>query len=651
MRPHRVLAVDNSPVVLRLMVHILEEEGCEVRTATDGLEALDVLCSFQPAILITDLVMPRIDGAKLCRIIRSHPEWKNIFLVVVSGVAMEDSRAITGLQADFLIAKGPGSAMRQHIRDALNRFESGQRGAMEVTGMQGLFPREVTQELLISKRHGDVIFAAMTEAVVEMDGRGRIVMANDRCQQFFELPEERLLARRIADLLPGPVAVAVAAWIRQASAGEAVDPLVFDYDHAFALGKRQVTLNMVGVQEDDAFFMFGILRDVSHRKRLEEKQQHLEREIERIRKLDAMSSMASGLAHDFNNLLTVISGNVEMAAASSREQEVVQLLAEASRALQLTTGLVGRFTTFSDNYLPEKARIDLVQMIRQVAAEELDGHPVAMQLDLADDVPPIEIDTLLMRQVFHNLFRNSIEAMQGQGEIAVCLDQVHGLQEAERVNQPLGDGLFLRIMLQDSGRGIPAEIQDRVFDPYFSTKQKGVQKGMGLGLTIVHAVVKKHGGLVWLESAPKQGCVVWLYLPLQEEGAIVEKSDGKRAWRVLVMDDDEMMRLVNEKMLAHLHCKVTLAENGEQAVDCYHQASRTGQPFDLVFLDLQVDKGQNGLEAARRILTLDPAARLVAVSGDSSSDIMINYGSHNFCAALAKPFSMDTVADLLKRLL
>ena len=135
----------------------------------------------------------------------------------------------------------------------------------------------------------------------------------------------------------------------------------------------QVTFNLVPVAEDEAFFIIGILQNVSRRKMLEQRQRQLEKELQRIRKLDAMSLMASGISHDFNNLLTIISGNVEMARYISRDENVSQLLGESAKALNLTAQLIRQFTTFSDNYLPQKSQVRLRALIDEVLFPAIDG--------------------------------------------------------------------------------------------------------------------------------------------------------------------------------------------------------------------------------------------------------------------------------------
>jgi len=648
------LVVDNSPVIRRILSYVLEAEGCSVQIAEDGLEALDRIAQQRPDILFTDLIMPKIDGEKLSYIIRNTPELKDVFLVVLSGVALEDNDATVRIGADVCIAKGPAATMKAHIVAALDRFRTNQRGGTGmIQGLEGLYPREVTSELLISKKHRDVILKRMTEGVVELNHEGRIVMANDAAVHLFAQPEARVLGSHLVHLLPQAAGEQIATWMEQLKGAVGFVPLVFSYDEPILMEERQVTFNLVPVAEEEAFFIIGILQDVSRRKMLEQRQRQLEKELQRIRKLEAMSLMASGISHDFNNLLTIISGNVEMARYVSRDESVGQMLGEAAKALNLTVQLIRQFTTFSDNYLPQKSRVRLCTLIDEVLSQDLSPTGISYRLTCGDDELAITVDPNLIRQVFANLTKNAVEAMGGIGGVEVAIDRVDGSEEAARTGQAVPGGELIRITFSDSGPGIAPAILDQVFDPYFSTKLKGAQKGMGLGLTIVHSIVKKHGGAVWITMPPAGGCTVTLYFPLQEVVVtdphfLTRKGQGAR---ILVMDDEEMMRLINKKMFEHFGCSVTLATSGEEAVELYRQHLVAGRRFDLALLDLRVCGGMGGLEAARAIVAQDPEAAMVAISGDSGNEVMLQYSDHHFVAALAKPFSIDAVEELVNRFL
>lgn len=650
----RALVVDNNPVIRRILGYVLEDLGCLVEMAEDGLDAMDAMARIRPDIIFTDLIMPRIDGEKLCSIIRNTPELAEIFLVVLSGVAMEDNDAILRIGADVCIAKGTVVMMKTQIRAALEKYFANQRGGgTSIEGMEGLYPRDATRELLVSKKHREIILASMTEGVVELNREGRIVMVNLAAVELFALPEVRILGRPLAQLLPREAGERLLEWRKQLTVSAPLVPLVFSYDDPILMAGSQVILNLVPVAEDESFFIIGIFQDVTRRKLLEQRQRQLEKELQHIQKLDAMSRMASGIAHDFNNLLTILRGNIEMARYVCREDKVSRLLGESAKALDLTVQLIRQFTTFSDNYLPRKSQVRLHGLIDEILAGYLADTGVRYHLRSQEDDLAITLDPELIRQVFVNLSKNAVDAMGGAGCIEVVIDRVDGANEAARTGRPVPGGEFVRITFHDTGPGIESAIYDKVFDPYFSTKQKGAQKGMGLGLTIVHSIVKKHGGLVWLDSPATGGCTVSLYFPLLNGVVADPKYYAEKApsRQVLVMDDDEMMRLINKKMFEHYGCGVTLAATGEEAITLYRKKLLSGKGFDLVLLDLRVDGGMGGLEAARRITALDPEAAMIAISGDSTCDIMQQYAENNFVAALAKPFSIDAVEDLIHRFL
>ncbi len=649
--PH-ILVVDNSPVIRKIVSHVLEEAGYFVQTAEDGLAALDCIAATKPDIIFTDLIMPKIDGAKLSLIVRNRPDLKDIFIVVLSGVAIEDDINTADLEANVCIAKGSAAAMKKHILAAMDKYLSGYRGrTMTIEGMEGLFPREVTSELLVSKQHREVILARMTEGVIELDHKGRIVMVNSAGAALFNIREALILGRRIVDLLPEPVHMEVDSWINRLDPTVSVSPLVYDYDEVVWFGSKQVTLNLVPVREEQQVFIIVIMQDVSRRKEMEVRQHQLEKELQRIHKIDAMTVMANGIAHDFNNLLTVVSGNVEMARMVSTNEQVADLLTESNKALDLITDLIRQFTTFSDNYLPQKSQVELVALIDEVLRGELDSADIRYQIIGGEEQLSVGLDPNLVRQLFTNICKNSVEAINDKGEITVIIDTVDGKSEGVATGQPLSMGDYIRVIFKDSGAGIEDHIIEKIFDPYFSTKQKGTQKGMGLGLTIVHSIMKKHGGRVWIDSQPGKGCAVFLYFPLANDLITAEKTvrKGNAVKRVIVMDDEEMMRVINKKMFEYCSCEVALATNGEEAVALYGQGLLQNNIFDLVLLDLRIENGMGGLEASRQILEIDPTANLIAMSGDVGDDVMQHYARHNFIAALAKPFSIDVVKDVVQR--
>jgi nitrogen-specific signal transduction histidine kinase/CheY-like chemotaxis protein len=390
------------------------------------------------------------------------------------------------------------------------------------------------------------------------------------------------------------------------------------------------------------------MKDVTDRKEMDAKKEQLEKELQRIGKLDAMATMASGIAHDFNNLLTIINGNVEMARILSLDKQVQQLLVETGKALQLTTGLIRRFSTFSDNYLPSKSLVRVDELLSDLLENELSGTNVSFQLTSDEHLPCVDLDAGLMAQVFQNILLNSVEAMKGEGRLTVDMAEISSEKENKHIKQSLPDGKFIRINIYDTGCGIDDKVMDRVFDAYFSTKQKGTQKGMGLGLTIAHAIVKKHGGVLRLDASPGDGCTATIYLPVGRKVKIGDDDfDNEEQRHVLIMDDDELMRIIFAKMFEQFNCQVTTADNGEQAIHKFKTELTSSHPHDLVLLDLQVEKGMNGADAAQQLHNLSAGTPLVAMGEDGGEEVMLNFHDYHFVSAVEKPFSVDTVESLL----
>ena len=451
---------------------MLEKEGWVVLMAENGLEAIDQMNHKRPDIVFTDLIMPKIDGEKLSYIIRNTARLADIFIVVLSGVALEDDRRTVEIGADVCIAKGPAGAMRKHILAALDRFLSGDRSQGAIEGIESLYPREVTSELLMSKRHSDVILANIIEGVFELNHDGRIVMVNMAGVALCGLPEAEILGMKFQTLLAKKQEQEVEQWLKNNESSAPAPPLDYPYDRTASFCGKQVTLNVMPLKEDGKNFYFCVVRDVTGRKTLENKQQQLEKELQRIQKFDAMSVMAGGIAHDFNNLLTIINGNIEMARYLTNNDEVGTLLREAAKALELTAQLIRKFSTFSSNYLPRKFSVDLYDLVTRTLEVETEKTGVTFQVKDNAGHPHVYLDPVLLQQVFANIALNSIEAMPDGGRIEVALEIVEADAEIERTHQPIPEGRHVHVTFRDTGVGIPQELLSRIFDPYYFNQNR-----------------------------------------------------------------------------------------------------------------------------------------------------------------------------------
>jgi CheY-like chemotaxis protein len=274
---------------------------------------------------------------------------------------------------------------------------------------------------------------------------------------------------------------------------------------------------------------------------------------------------------------------------------------------------------------------------------------------MSDDLFSVEIDERQIRQVIHIILRNAKEAMPQGGTVTISFENVRVSREDYL---PLRDGDYVKVSFQDEGSGIKKEHLERIFDPYFTTKEAGSQKGVGLGLAIAYSIIKKHGGHIAVESSVGGGTTFHIYLPafgkelvpgkeLIETSNVVTKKRGK----ILVMDDAKSVRDVTGAMLSYIGYDVEFAREGREAIALYRAAKASDEPFDAAILDLTVQGGMGGKEAIQLLIAVDPHIKAIISSGFSGDPIMSEYQEHGFKAAILKPYKMEELEEVLERLI
>jgi CheY-like chemotaxis protein len=263
-----------------------------------------------------------------------------------------------------------------------------------------------------------------------------------------------------------------------------------------------------------------------------------------------------------------------------------------------------------------------------------------------------EVDAGQIGQVIRNLVLNAREAMPQGGVVFVRAENVV-LRAEEKPSLPAGE--YVRVSIADQGAGIAPDVLPKIFDPYFSTKERGTQKGMGLGLTICHAVIQRHGGTIAVKSEAGVGATFHIYLPASRKlsgGEQASVSAGvPRHGRVLVMDDEEAVRKVVALTLWGMGHQVELAEDGQMAIEVYKKAKSLGRHFDVMILDLTVRGGMGGQETIQALLRLDPTVKAIAVSGYVNDPVILEPERHGFKGTLAKPFAAEKLQEILSRVM
>jgi two-component system, cell cycle sensor histidine kinase and response regulator CckA len=371
----------------------------------------------------------------------------------------------------------------------------------------------------------------------------------------------------------------------------------------------------------------------------------------RLQKFEAIGTLAGGIAHDFNNLLQAVFGYVSLAKvelADSRRAE--SFLDQAEQAMSQAVNLTSQLLTFARGGAPRKAPLALRRTIENATRFALSGSASTCALDVAPDLSAVEADEGQIGQVIQNVVLNASQAMDLAGAVLVSAQDVE-LQPSEVSALPEG-GRFVRIRIRDRGEGIPAEHLPRLFDPYFTTKPGG----SGLGLATSYSIAKRHGGAITVASTPSVGSIFDIYLPAasarpqpDEPGASL--GVPARFARVLVMDDEELVRDVAGKMLRTLGYDVVCVANGEQAIDAVQAAIECGRPLDVVVLDLTVKGGMGGEESVPAIRQISPGVKAVVSSGYSERSVLSDFRAHGFDACLNKPYTLAALKQTIAALL
>ena len=384
------------------------------------------------------------------------------------------------------------------------------------------------------------------------------------------------------------------------------------------------------------------LWDVTERKQLEQ-------ELLKLDKLQSVGTLAGGIAHDFNNLLTGILGNISLARLYvSEDDALVELLKEAEGASLQAKNLTQRLLIFARGGSPITKTMLIAQLVQDSTMFALRGSSSRADVSLAPDLWLTRVDEGQLRQVLRNVVLNADEAMPAGGVVRVEAKNVI-VDAADTL--PLRGGPYVVVSVGDDGVGIQEEYLPRLFEPYFTTKQQG----SGLGLAVAHSVISAHGGHIAVESTFGRGSTFHIYLPAippaSESCSASAPTIDTSGVRVLVMDDERIVRDVATAILGHLRCRVEHAADGGEAIEQYVAAMEAGDPFALVIMDLTIPGAMGGEQAVQELLRIDPDARVIVSSGYSNDPIMLQYAQHGFRGVVTKPYSLQEMESALREVL
>ena len=504
------------------------------------------------------------------------------------------------------------------------------------------------EELAKEKERLAVTLRSIGEGVITTDTQGKIVLLNKAAEELTGWSQSEAAGRSIQetfriidepsrqplpDLTPTVIAAGGTLSITE-------NTILIARDES----ERIVSYSVAPIKDENGHTVGVVLvfRDVTEKRRMQE-------DLARTEKLESLGILVGGIAHDFNNILTAIMGNISLVKMNLDENnELCKRLTEAERASMRAQELTQQLLTFSKGGVPVRRTASINDIVRETAEFALRGSNVKCKFDLPDDLQPAEIDEGQISQVINNLIINADQAMPQGGAIEISAENMVVRPEDLL---PVKCGNYIKIKVSDQGIGIPEPYIRKIFDPFFTTKQKG----SGLGLATTYSIIKRHEGHIEVESEVGVGSTFHVYLPASGKKLSTQRKSEEAAipgsGRVLIMDDEETIRMVAGIALSNLGYSVQTACDGNAAIELYRQAMESGRPFDAVIIDLTIPGGMGGKETIAGLTQIDPEVKAIVSSGYSNDPIMAEYWKHGFKGFVPKPYKVQQLSKALHELL
>ena len=621
----KILLVEDHADSRRNLQRLIQRRGHEVTAVGSAEEAEAALAAERFPFLILDWMLPGKSGVDLCRELRARPAGDEMFILLVTARAdTEDLQSALEAGANDYLTKPLDLGL-------LNvRLSVAERQISELSERNQA--RAALQE---SARTMTNILENTTDGFFALDRDWKFTYLNAPAEGLLNRTREELLGKVLWEEFPELSASVFETNYRKVMAEEAA----VEFEASDASGKKWSEVHAYPSGSGVSVFF----RDITERKRTEE---------ERLTtsKLESLGTLAGGIAHDLNNILTVISGNIGLAQleAPSDCGSLLSFLSKAGQAAQHAAHLSSQLLTFSKGGAPLKKVASIAELLERSAEFSLYGSNLRADLDIASNLWKAEVDAGQIEQVVNALILNAREAMAKGGTVRISARNV---EIDEKAGSLLPAGRYLKVSMEDRGTGVPEDLSTRIFDPYFTTKPAA----SGLGLAISYSIVKKHGGLLHLESSSAEGSTFSFYLPASNgkvaatDTPVTDRVFHFNHQRVLVMDDEAAIRELTSQLLGTLGYEVTAVPDGLEAVRTYERALRRGEHFQAVILDATVRGGMGGLATIERLRGMDPQVNAIICSGYSDEAALSEFLAYGFRGALPKPFTRRELADALQR--
>ncbi len=615
-----ILLVDDRSENLLALEATLESPDLRIVSAESGNDALGRTLDHDFALILLDVQMPGMDGFETAELLRSRPRTRHIPIIFVTAISKEPRHVFRGYESgavDYLFKPLDPRVLRSKVRGFVDMHR--QRRELETARRKleqtvdrltesesRLRESEEKYRLLVENAHDAVVILGgdrilfhnrRTETLSGYDGKTLAEM------DFPELihPEDR---GRVLERCRG----------RPEGGGERIH----DFRCVRADGKeRHIQAGVVAVQWEGEPAVLCFLRDITRRRQLED-------HLRQAQKMEAIGTLAGGIAHDFNNILGVIIGYTEMAVESPESADLVEHnMGQVLKASHRAKELVQQILAFSHKSSTEKKPVILNPIVKEALKLMRASLPKTIEIrdQVSEELMVMISNPTQIHQVLMNLCTNAAHAMEDAGgtlEIALAPVPESGSGAESDLGSELAPsppGPLLRLTVRDTGHGMSPEIRDKIFEPYFTTKEVG--KGTGMGLAVVHGIVKSHEGRIRVESRPGEGARFDILFPRlmappeAEPEPVRPPAQGNQ--QILLVDDEITLAQLGKQMLEKLGYRVEVQTNPLEALEGFRTAP---DRYDLVITDMTMPR-MTGEALARELLRIRPDLPVIICTGYS----------------------------------